>query len=852
MIQKRVFGVGLVLLLLLIFAVKGGAQSTPSFVAVQSGLWQDPATWGHSGVPIPDVTVPGPNSNVIIASGLVIASSRVQQVSSLYVQEGAILRGTPGDTLAFDVKEDIVNDGTILGAQGTARSPAGPVVLHTMSGRIINRGLIRGGDAGRYGGPGGWVDLWAESGDVENWGIVYGGEGRNGGVSGWVHVRSGNVLRQRGEVRGGDVLLWAPTVDTSSGRVIGRGTSEVGHGRVSIGADKVIFASSRKTRIAGRGVFLVTGDDGLIDLQDVETMGVLAREQGMWLIGGTGARWYATGNRARFAPFQSLGGAVHLWIDPSQRYLDNGLTLSELIVGAIDQGPGRVIAIPYVLLKQWATGIPGQQISLSFEVVNQGNRAATFTLRAQDTEGWDLIPTSVDTPLLNPGDSTMFTLTVDIPITATVGTTNTIVLNVMGENSISLSKVRVSISVRTRTAHLPWVGRRAVLQETTEDVFWTVDDAPSVSISWAGEGEGKPLLGRSLLIVSVSARDLVALDLAYWDGTRWIPIATTVDMDNLTEDGVWAALWDTASTPLTTAALIRARAWERSGAMGQTRRQILIEHPPNAVGTATFGTGTTVTLDATASTDLEGPIVAYRWDLGDGTIATDPIVTHSFTPGTFTVRLTVTDTAGLVDESVYVLDVTLQKWSEQETCGCASISLKNSGESPLPLPWEDLSRQLLGPDISTFGGGQMLRMNLAVEATLTPDSNALVCRVEQSVRGTWQIQTEAGPQERAWQWGGQAFPGGNDSYWGLVGYTAPSALLAAWDTNIRWVISPGWGWRNLNKGLPLSALNGEGTRLEMEYRARVAGNKGSCTCTWRVVITAREGRDPQVTIDGGC
>ncbi|MCC5839355.1 MAG: putative Ig domain-containing protein [Opitutales bacterium] len=57
-----------------------------------------------------------------------------------------------------------------------------------------------------------------------------------------------------------------------------------------------------------------------------------------------------------------------------------------------------------------------------------------------------------------------------------------------------------------------------------------------------------------------------------------------------------------------------------------------------------------VSLSAAASFDPDGSIVAYAWELGEGTYADTMVVPFTYTaPGRYTVRLTVTDDAGAID-----------------------------------------------------------------------------------------------------------------------------------------------------------------------------------------------------------
>lgn len=79
-------------------------------------------------------------------------------------------------------------------------------------------------------------------------------------------------------------------------------------------------------------------------------------------------------------------------------------------------------------------------------------------------------------------------------------------------------------------------------------------------------------------------------------------------------------------------------------------------HSGEPRGNGRVGIGDTVELDASRSLDSDGMITGWQWDFGDGTQGTGEHVTHIFSsPGTYTVRLTVTDDDGEPDtESVPV------------------------------------------------------------------------------------------------------------------------------------------------------------------------------------------------------
>ena len=72
-------------------------------------------------------------------------------------------------------------------------------------------------------------------------------------------------------------------------------------------------------------------------------------------------------------------------------------------------------------------------------------------------------------------------------------------------------------------------------------------------------------------------------------------------------------------------------------------------------------TGEAIRFDASASYDLDGNIVSYFWDFGDGTNVTGMIVSHTYADnGIYVVTLTVTDNDGATD-SVYATKTVLNR-----------------------------------------------------------------------------------------------------------------------------------------------------------------------------------------------
>ena len=90
------------------------------------------------------------------------------------------------------------------------------------------------------------------------------------------------------------------------------------------------------------------------------------------------------------------------------------------------------------------------------------------------------------------------------------------------------------------------------------------------------------------------------------------------------------------------------------GATGSATVQIVVTAPQNAAPTASFSATPTsgvapllVSVDASASTDVDGSIVSYSWAYGDGSSGSGQSAAHTFNaPGSYTIQLTVTDDDG--------------------------------------------------------------------------------------------------------------------------------------------------------------------------------------------------------------
>jgi PKD repeat protein len=86
--------------------------------------------------------------------------------------------------------------------------------------------------------------------------------------------------------------------------------------------------------------------------------------------------------------------------------------------------------------------------------------------------------------------------------------------------------------------------------------------------------------------------------------------------------------------------------------------------PPNQAPVAAIAgpdhglAGETLTFSASGSGDLDGQIVEYAWEFGDGATGSGVDVTHSYgAPGDYQVMLRVTDDGGLVGKAAHAITI---------------------------------------------------------------------------------------------------------------------------------------------------------------------------------------------------
>ncbi|PWW21405.1 PKD repeat protein [Geodermatophilus normandii] len=165
--------------------------------------------------------------------------------------------------------------------------------------------------------------------------------------------------------------------------------------------------------------------------------------------------------------------------------------------------------------------------------------------------------------------------------------------------------------------------------------------------------------GRWHHVVGTMTRSGLAL---YVDGT--LVASKTGSMRAQAFNGYWRIGGDASwsGSPWFTGRIDEVAVYPSALSAQQVANHAALGRGQNLAPTAAFGTQVadlTARVDAGASTDPEGVIRSYAWDFGDGTTATGVTAARTYAaPGTYTVRLTVTDGGGLTATTTRSVTVT--------------------------------------------------------------------------------------------------------------------------------------------------------------------------------------------------
>jgi PKD repeat protein len=205
---------------------------------------------------------------------------------------------------------------------------------------------------------------------------------------------------------------------------------------------------------------------------------------------------------------------------------------------------------------------------------------------------------------------------------------------------------------------------------------------------------------------------------------------------------------------------------DNRGNLATGSEEISVGASPTAALTASptqlYDDGGPVSFDASGSSDAGGSITSYAWDFGDGATVQGPTASHAYTtPGTYLVRLTVTDSLGLQDtatETVTVLD--------HPPVAAFDVSA-TSPEAGQPVAFDgssssDSDGSILGYGWSFGDGhsalGETRSHTFATAGTYTVTLTVIDNR-QQSTSVTQQVTVLPGPSARFTPPAGQTFDG---------------------------------------------------------------------------------------------
>jgi PKD repeat protein len=237
------------------------------------------------------------------------------------------------------------------------------------------------------------------------------------------------------------------------------------------------------------------------------------------------------------------------------------------------------------------------------------------------------------------------------------------------EGDVPLSSVTVFFSTDLGTLSSPWAITDSTGQANV--TFSAISQAgtavATISASWAGLSNTTEVIftdGRPIAVFSVNATTASTYDVLAFDAS------TSYDADGWIDSYLWDFGDGTSNTGVAPTHFysdngvytVTLTVIDNDGEGNTTSQSItIVNQPPIAsivMNATAVSTGEGLAFDASDSSDVDGTIVSYLWDFGDGNTAMGLTATHAYADtGTFLVTLIVTDDDGASSSTTQSVEV---------------------------------------------------------------------------------------------------------------------------------------------------------------------------------------------------
>lgn len=314
-------------------------------------------------------------------------------------------------------------------------------------------------------------------------------------------------------------------------------------------------------------------------------------------------------------------------------------------------------------------------------------------------------------------------------------------VNVMAEVALMLLLVgTLAVPFESESVHASPAG-------PAPDIIYPSDGSMVTGIILIEANQTNPAL--SYLNVSYALFEYSA------DGTEWFFIdnktdAIGGDLTQISPD-TWNVRWDTDPLP-SGLYLIRVTMEDDVGNVGTDEIGVEVNKPPVAVTTASYDASYLVTFNGSESYDVDGEVLNWTWNLGDGTMASGPVVQHRYEvvcpQSTYHVSFTVTDNSGLENTSLYFWNYHFLPYLLDDTC-CVKVK-----DLKIKTAWDDNSgkkgdgKEAWPLKEKKLGKLSKSRFAFEIEASIEGDPKCVHVE-KQEVKATWSLDGKIG--HKTWQ-----------------------------------------------------------------------------------------------------